>query len=47
MYWRFAQNTLRETKIRIYTPKRDNEHPCPFHMGGAPRQTLRTYDMLN
>ena len=25
--------TLRDTKPLIYTPKRDDEHPRPFHMG--------------
>ena len=32
-YWRFARNTLSETKIqKIYTPKRDKEHPRLFHI---------------
>ena len=25
--WRFSQNTLRETKSEIYTPKRDDDRP--------------------
>ena len=33
-YWRFAWNTLSETKI--YTPKRDDEHSRVFHMGVPP-----------
>ena len=37
-YWRFARNTLSETKIqKIYTPKRNDEHPRLFHMGLHPR----------
>ena len=27
---------LRDTKPLIYTPKRDDEHPRPFHMGVPP-----------
>jgi len=25
-------NTLSQTKFAIYTPKRDEEHPCPLFM---------------
>ena len=32
-YWRFSRNILSETKSKIYTPKRDDEHPRLFHMG--------------
>ena len=35
-YWRFARNTLSETKSKIYTPKRDDEHPRLSHMGVPP-----------
>jgi len=34
--WRFARNTLSETKINIYTPKRDDEHPRLVYMGVPP-----------
>ena len=27
---------LGETKTRIYTPKRDDDYPSPFHMGVPP-----------
>ena len=27
-------------KTKIYTPERDDEHPCPFHMGVPPGQEL-------
>ena len=27
-------------KSEIYTPKRDNEHPRPFHMGVSPPPPL-------
>ena len=35
-YWHFAWNTLSETKIQIYTPKWDDEHPRLFHMEVPP-----------
>ena len=28
---------LARPKSEIYTPKQDDEHPCPFHMGAPPR----------
>ena len=34
MVWCFAQNI--QVRPKIYTPKRDNEHPRPFHMGVPP-----------
>ena len=27
-------------KSVIYTPKRDDEHPCPFHMGSPPQYKI-------
>ena len=36
------KETFTETKIRIYTPKRDDKHPRPFHMGVTPPPPRKT-----
>ena len=41
----FCQNTLSENKIQIYTPKRVDEHPHPFHMRSPPGVALFCLDL--